>query len=115
MSSACCSCGNLRFADRQSDGSSISMSPVASAASVSIMLGSPLPLPLEAARCLPLPLDPTHSVTYRCSRPLVDFTFARKTRFVVKSGRATQPSLGRCGSARRNDLFALLYHPWVVI
>ena len=90
MSSACCSCGNLRFADRQSDGSSISMSPVASAASVSIMLGSPLPLPLEAARCLPLPLDPTHSVTYRCSRPLVDFTFARKTRFVVKSGRATQ-------------------------
>ena len=24
-------------------------------------------------------------------------------------------SLGRCGSARRKDLFALLYHPWVVI
>ena len=28
-------------------------------------LAAPLPLPPEAARCLPLPLDPTHSVTYR--------------------------------------------------
>mgnify|MGYP001377016030 CR=1 FL=1 len=32
-------------------------------------LAAPLPLPPEATRCLPLPLDPTHSVTYRCSRP----------------------------------------------